>query len=98
MGMFNYVKFEMRCPTCGTTMRDFQTKDGDYLYLDTVEPLSVDRFYSYCRKCGTWVEYYRKRQLPLSLEEYEVTIKPNEVKIGEDAKSVTEYPATEKRN
>jgi phage FluMu protein Com len=31
MGMFNYVKFEMKCPNCGTIVNTFQTKD-DYNY------------------------------------------------------------------
>lgn len=56
MGMFDYVNYEMKCPTCGETVTGFQSKSGPCLLI-TVDPWSVDNFYSSCKKCGTWIEY-----------------------------------------
>jgi hypothetical protein len=58
MGMFDYVNFKTSCPTCGTEMHGFQTKDRG-CDMVTVEPDSVNDFYSSCRKCDTWVEFFR---------------------------------------
>jgi len=62
MGMFNYVNWIMKCPKCGNSIYDFQTKDGD-LTLRTVEFCEVDNFYSSCNKCGTNVEYTLKPEI-----------------------------------
>lgn len=61
MGIFDYVAFEMDCPTCGEKMKGFQTKDGD-VYMKTVNWWEVNNFYDYCEKCGTWVEFHRKQR------------------------------------
>lgn len=79
MGMFNEVNFTMKCPKCGEEVTGFQTKDGTLL-LDTVEPDSVNNFYSSCDNCykvgeRTWIEFSRvptkmtKRKKPLTEEE-----------------------------
>lgn len=74
MGMFDEVHFQMACPTCGTVMKNFQSKDG-VCELETVEPDAVNNFYCSCRKCLTWVEFRRGRQqvpareVPLTLDE-----------------------------
>jgi hypothetical protein len=79
MGMFNEVNFRMKCPKCGEEVTGFQTKDGT-LSLDTVEPDSVNNFYSSCDNChehgeSTWIEFSRisteltERKNPLSEEE-----------------------------
>ena len=66
MGMFDYVKFEMKCPKCGANVDDFQSKDGPCCLL-TLEYWEVDRFYSSCDACHAWLEYRRKRgQSPIS--------------------------------
>jgi len=75
MGMFDQVNFEMPCPKCGETLRDFQTKDAECA-LDTIEPDGVANFYSGC-KCGQWVEFSRRmprralREKPLTREQVE---------------------------
>lgn len=74
MGMFDYVNFEMDCPTCGKPMRGFQSKDA-LCEMDLIEPDDLGNFYSSCRGCKTWVEFTRprpqspKRDKPLTLEQ-----------------------------
>lgn len=57
MGMFDYVNFKMQCPNCGRETENFQSKDGK-CWLETVEPDTVDEFYTMCR-CDTWIEFSR---------------------------------------
>jgi hypothetical protein len=59
MGMFDWVNFKVACPVCKTEISGFQTKDSD-CNLETKEIYEIDRFYSSCRNCHTWVEYERK--------------------------------------
>jgi hypothetical protein len=74
MGMFDYVNFKTPCPTCGTLLMDFQSKD---LGCDMVmrEPDELIHFYDSCHTCGTWVEFYRdypeheRREVPLTEDE-----------------------------
>jgi hypothetical protein len=56
MGMFDYVRYEAPCWKCGTTLTDFQSKDGN-CYMETVRPEEVQTFYSDCPKCKVWNEY-----------------------------------------
>lgn len=72
MGLFNYVNHRMPCPTCGQMLTDFQTKDGDDLYMHTVEPFTVSNFYALCHQCRTWVEYNRKPAA--SLADYDMKV------------------------
>jgi hypothetical protein len=59
MGMYDNVKFEMKCPTCGSIVNGFQTKDLGCM-LDTVSVAEVINFYSHCSKCMTKIEFIRK--------------------------------------
>lgn len=57
MGMFAYVRYEANCFECGEKIaHNWQTKDPDELYLQTVEPREVRNFYALC-ECGAWNEY-----------------------------------------
>ena len=58
MGMFNWVDFVCNCPLCDSEVIGFQTKDGE-LWCETVEPESINNFYSSCDDCGAWVEFDR---------------------------------------
>jgi hypothetical protein len=58
MGLFNDIDFECQCPNCGGDIRGFQSKDGP-CDLTTLRPWEVDNFYSSCRSCKAWIEYYR---------------------------------------
>ena len=66
MGMFDYVDFTIPCPNCGTTVTDFQSKDGDCeLQHLTVKELIEQsdgnvRFYSNCPNgsCNMWIEFW----------------------------------------
>lgn len=58
MGLFSYVKLEMKCPYCGALINDFQSKDGELMEVN--EPWTLNRFYSSCKKCDKWIEYIRK--------------------------------------
>jgi len=60
MGMFDYIKYEMDCPDCGSKIGGFQSKDG-MCVLAELEFWEVDNFYSYCKCCGRRVEFNRKR-------------------------------------
>jgi len=59
MGIFDYVDYEGECPVCGHVVGGWQTKDGD-VSLKTVKPHEVERFYSDCAACGSWIEARHK--------------------------------------
>ena len=52
--MFDYVKVELPCPQCGSTVKGFQTKDNECM-LSTLLPSEVKNFYSSCDKCKAWI-------------------------------------------
>lgn len=58
MGMFDYVNFSIPCPHCGHEVEGFQSKSGDCC-LETIEPWTVNNFYSGCDNCGAWIDYSR---------------------------------------
>ena len=60
MGMFNWVKFKMKCPHCGKSVANFQTKDGDSSMTE-VDWWTVSNFYTSC-ECGLWIEFHRKHK------------------------------------
>lgn len=74
MGMFDWINFKMDCVNCGAVVDGFQSKDRDCT-LATLEPDSVNYFYSSCKSCGAWIEFDRvlpvteKRYTPLTLAE-----------------------------
>ena len=62
MGMYNHVRFEDKCESCGGTIEGFQSKpwNGEFGEARIVDPWSVAEFYSGCDKCGTFIKYLRK--------------------------------------
>lgn len=75
MGVFNWVDgISVKCPKCGREITDFQTKDGDDLYLNHVDFRTVSRFYTSCRECRVRIEYKLKRKTEVTLEDYELTV------------------------
>jgi len=60
MGMFNYVAFQTRCPSCNCVLDSFQSKDGSCT-MDIVPYWEVDHFYTMCDNCRTWISFTRKR-------------------------------------
>ena len=80
MGMFDYIKYEMDCPKCGTRVDGFQSKDGLCISY-TLEYWEVDNFYASCPKCEAWIEFTRKtarEQVPIS--DYVMTVKNRQIK------------------
>jgi hypothetical protein len=73
MGMFDYIRFKVKCPLCGTLVQDFQSKDGQCL-LETLEYWQVDNFYSYCNNCGNSIEYKLEERRKIPLKDYSVFI------------------------
>lgn len=61
MGMFDYVNFKMSCPTCGSEVSGFQSKDGP-CYLEIIEPDTVGYFYADCHSCKSWITVSRDYQ------------------------------------
>ena len=46
--------------------------------MDDMDFWEVDNFYTWCDKCGTWIEFNRIMPRPKSpITDYEMTIKPN---------------------
>jgi len=93
MGMFNDVNFTMKCPKCGEEVAGFQTKDGTLL-LDTVEPDSVNNFYSSCDNCykvgeRTWIEFSRVSTKPRLLRKKPLT--EEEIVAMGFVREVTDY-------
>lgn len=60
MGMFDWVNFECKCPNCGSEVSGFQSKDSG-CDIELVEIKDVNHFYTDCIKCGSWIEFNRKR-------------------------------------
>jgi len=92
MGMFNEVNFTMKCPKCGEEITGFQTKEGT-LRLDTVEPDSVNNFYSSCDNCykigeRTWIEFSRT---PTTLTERKKTLTEDEIVAMGFVREVRQY-------
>lgn len=80
MGMFDWVKFEMSCPVCGSKISDFQSKSGERV-LENVEFWEVDNFYSSCDNCDTWVEFdlKNKARKKYKISDYKMKIEKGEI-------------------
>ena len=92
MGMFNEVNFTMKCPNCGEEVTGFQTKEGTLL-LDTVEPDSVNNFYSSCDNCHkigerTWIEFSR---VPTKMTKRKKTLTEEEIVAMGFVREVRQY-------
>lgn len=73
MGMFDNIKFEIDCPNCKHKINNFQSKDGK-CELNLLEFYQVDRFYSSCDICDTWIEFNLKDEVrkKFTIEDYEM--------------------------
>ena len=76
MGTFDYVKFECKCPCCGSLLNDFQTKDG-FNMMERIDFYPLRRFYTFCDKCGLWVEFRRKPAT--SINDFLIIVKRGDV-------------------
>ena len=61
MGMFDIIKFKMKCTRCKKDMGEFQSKDGNGLMVE-LEFFEVNNFYASCEYCSTWVEFTLKKR------------------------------------
>ena len=74
MGMYDDIIFEDTCPTCGSKVTGFQSKDAE-CNLDKLNYWEVRNFYAPCRKCKTWIEYDLEGERPrIPLKRYKKTI------------------------
>ena len=74
MGMFDWIKFETKCPNCKQKVNNFQSKDRG-CHMQILNYWEVDNFYSPC-KCGTWIEYNLIKKKPaIPITHYKKTIK-----------------------
>lgn len=74
MGRFDHINYKMDCPTCGKEVSDFQSKCLR-CFFDKIEFWEVDRFYSSCNFCNTWIEFNLNRSLiNIPIDAYEMTI------------------------
>ena len=80
MSLFDYVNFTMDCPTCGAKQGYFQTKDTECPYMETVEFWQVDRFYTWCDKCGTSVDFILKRPEKPTIDDYRMIVETKEAR------------------
>ncbi|GAG59809.1 unnamed protein product [marine sediment metagenome] len=77
MGMFDSIKYEMKCPKCGHKINSFQSKDG-CCQLYNLNYWEVDNFYALCENCKTWVEFNRKNpRVEAPISDYEMTVREN---------------------
>jgi len=74
MGMYDdIIDFSMKCPNCGATVSEFQSKDGPCI-LAGLSFKDVDNFYSYCPDCHAWIEInYADDRKKRTLRDYEIT-------------------------
>lgn len=73
MGMFDYIKLEIKCPICEKKVSGFQSKDGTCL-MNELEFWEVNNFYSSCSYCSSWIEFNIKQKLnkKLILKDYQI--------------------------
>jgi len=59
---FNYITAHIYCPTCGTAVESFQTKDGttEPLRYETVPLEAASSLYGQCDRCDTWLDLERR--------------------------------------
>lgn len=58
MGMFDYVDAPDQTCSCGATVKDWQSKDGD-CQLELLPADAVSNYYTFCEGCGAWWEFNR---------------------------------------
>ena len=80
MGLFDYVDHRMKCPTCGTQIYEFQTKDRPWPELEKLNPLDLLNFYAFCPECRTWVEFTRVMPRAESIDAFVMTVRQDEAK------------------
>ena len=74
MGMFDFVDFQMECPTCGNVIKEFQTKDGECC-VAMLPFTDVNNFYASCCKCGTFMEFnLHVERDKLTIKDFDMTI------------------------
>ena len=64
MGMFDDIAYMMRCPICGNSLKDWQSKSGHCVLAAELKPADLweqgdgpsVNFYDNCDSCGTWVD------------------------------------------
>jgi len=80
MGMFDRIKFEMKCLKCGNLLNGFQSRDGPckLLLLDFWE---VNNFYEYCQKCKIFISFdiERRPNRELTIQDYVMTKDGSEI-------------------
>ena len=71
--MFDYIKFEIKCPECGHVVNNFQSKDVG-CSLGELNFWEVDNFYDFCRNCDLWIAFNRKNPRAITpISDYEMT-------------------------
>lgn len=93
MGLFDYVKYDCPCPSCGRllTSRDWQTKE-DHCDLDVIEPWKVKNFYAVCPGCKHWIDAHVDAEVETIVHKCEITLS-----VGEKVKIQTwpTFPTSE---
>ena len=76
MGMYDDIKFEIKCPNCKNKMDNFQSKNGPCIMIE-LNFYQVDRFYASCLNCNTWVEFnlYNRPNKKITINDYNKTVK-----------------------
>lgn len=78
MGMYDEIKYEMNCPTCGKIVKNFQSKDRNCL-LENLDYWEVNCFYTSCYWCNTWIEFNLKGKRPfIPITDYEMSHNAND--------------------
>lgn len=88
--MYDNIKWEEKCPHCGNIIDDFQSKDGPCAMF-MLDYWDVKNFYSSCNKCGTSIEYTKKRERKVSIERFKRKVKiKHYIDIVKDSKKFWE--------
>jgi len=56
MGLFDYIRYSMKCPKCGKIVDDFQSKDKEDAWCRELDSKEVNNLYSECGNCKAWIE------------------------------------------
>ena len=82
MAMFDYVEgFECKCPQCGATVDEFQTKQLECL-MESVDFVFVDYFYTHCEVCQAWITVEIKEETAKKFFEWRKTLTKDDYEVS----------------
>ena len=76
MGTYDNINLEIKCPSCGHKIDNFQSKDKDCV-MSTLKFWQVDEFHTICNNCDIFIKYTLKEDVrsKFTLDDYKLITK-----------------------